>query len=609
MMSGMSKARIERLSAIAIGLCLATFPAAAQEPSPQARAAASRTERVVRDAQSANPGLRVKIDSNTGLPARVSGLAPADNNALPPIAASEPSRGEIEQAVRRFFSDTPMGSAFPQVSASTDDAAPRAASPIEYAPSNVRPDPDFPGQYIAQVQQRVDGVPIFGSSGKLTLNRALDVTQLTASFSAAPVASTAPQIPQGDAIQSARTALGANLQSRPEDDPLRGLAGRLADMPATATVTVFDPAVLRTIATPGPARLAWLVTIESFRIFIDAENRAVLHLYRDQHSALLRKVYDLNGGTTYPGAAVFDDTTPVALPNPGEDASKAFENSKKVYDYFAKKFGRDSFDDNDGGGPFGGGALEATVRYGTIKNAFWCVRADLQCSKADVMVYGPGYAGALDVVGHEMTHGVIAHEADLVYDGQPGAVNEALADIFGTLIENEQGGGNWIMGEALPGYSAAAPLRSLADPHLTGPDGVSHFDKNARFASATNRGQPDHISDLLTRVSKLCSSTGDFFNGCVHFNSGILNKAAFLISEGGTHTGISVTGIGAEKLGRIVYRSLTTKLNSASDLAEAGDAFVQSCLDLSTAGQSGFTAPDCISVEKAIQAVGLVAGS
>ena len=59
----------------------------------------------------------------------------------------------------------------------------------------------------------------------------------------------------------------------------------------------------------------------------------------------------------------------------------------------------------------------------------------LNCPKANVMVYGPGFAGALDVVGHEVTHGIIAHEADLVYADESGAVNEALADIFGTLIE------------------------------------------------------------------------------------------------------------------------------------------------------------------------------
>jgi Zn-dependent metalloprotease len=604
-----SKARADRLGMLAIVFTLMASQAVAQEPSREARATASRTERAVRDARAANPDVRVKIDLGTGLPSRISGLASSQTSDLPQIGASDPSRAEVEQAVRRFFAETAMGSAFPQIGASTEIPAGRPAAPIDYEPSNVRPDPDFPGQYIAQVEQRVGGVPVFGSSGKLTLNRTLDVTQLTASFSPAPVSSTEPQVPQDQAIASARGALAANLQAAPADDPLRSVAGRVLDMPATATITVFDPALLRSIVTPGPARLAWLVTIESFRIFIDAQTRGVLHLYRDQHSGLLRKVFDLNGGTTHPGVVAYDEAAAIAAANAADDASKAFDNSRKVYAYFAQNFARDSFDDSDGDGPLGGRPLEASVRFGAIKNAFWCVRADLECPKADVMVYGPGYAGALDVVGHEMMHGIIAHEANLVYDGQPGAVNEALADIFGTLIEHAEGGGNWTMGEALPGFSAEMPLRNLADPHLTGPDQVSRFDKNQRYAAATNRGQPDHMSDLLNRTHRLCSSTGDFFNGCVHFNSGILNKAAFLIAAGGTHTGITVTGIGDEKLGRIAYRALTTKLNSGSDFADAGDGFVQSCIDLSTTGLAGVTATDCDSVEKAFQAVGLVAGS
>lgn len=605
-MTGGYKPCIALLLTLATCVFLAIPPVAAQEPSAQVRAATAKTERVIRDVQAANPAMRARIEPATGLPSRISGLAPQTPGQPSIVASDPPSRGAIEQAVRGFFATNPIGSAFPQIGASIDGPSASLNAPVEYASSTIRSDPDFPGQYVAQVEQRVGGVPIFGSSAKLTLNQALVVTQLTANFSSAATNATTPQIPQAEAIQSARSALAANLQARPEDDPLRALSGRLAEMPATAEVTVFDPVILRTIVAPGPSRLAWLVTIESFRLFIDAETRALLHLYRDKPTGLLRKVLDLNGTQLHPGAVIFDEATGIATPNPAEDAAKAFANSRKVYDFFFGKFARDSFDDNDGEGPLGGGALEASVRYGTAANAFWCVRADLDCPKANVMVYGPGYAGALDVVGHEMAHGLIAHEANLIYDGQPGAVNEALADIFGTLIEHDTGSGNWVLGETLPGFSASAPLRNMADPQLTGADGVSRFNKNLPYA-ATNSGQPDHMSDLLTRTHRLCRSTGDVHNGCVHFNSGILNKAAHLIAEGGTHRGVTLTGIGVEKLGRLAYRSLTTKLNATSDLVSSGDAFVQSCIDLSNGGVSGFVASDCESVEKAFQAVGLAA--
>src|SRR5688572_12308600 len=102
------KARIGWCIASALCLSLAAAPLAAQEPSPQARATASRTEQMVRDARTANPALRVRIDPVTGLPTRVSGLA--QTTGLPPIIASEPSKEDVQRAVRSFFQATPMGS-------------------------------------------------------------------------------------------------------------------------------------------------------------------------------------------------------------------------------------------------------------------------------------------------------------------------------------------------------------------------------------------------------------------------------------------------------------------------------------------------------------------
>jgi Zn-dependent metalloprotease len=222
------------------------------------------------------------------------------------------------------------------------------------------------------------------------------------------------------------------------------------------------------------------------------------------------------------------------------------------------------------------------------------------------MVYGPGYAGALDIVAHEMTHGIIAHEKNLLYLNEPGAVNESLADIFGALIEYDArgDGGNWLIGEASPGFSITAPLRSLADPNLRDANGKSMFDRNARFSLA-NRGQPDHYSEVLTPDDQQCGSTAYQDNGCVHFNSGILNKFAYLISEGGLHRGVTVTGIGRYKLGRITYRAMTVGLNQSSTLGHAANAFVESCFELASAELGGIIPSDCEQVLAAQKAVGL----
>jgi Zn-dependent metalloprotease len=168
--------------------------------------------------------------------------------------------------------------------------------------------------------------------------------------------------------------------------------------------------------------------------------------------------------------------------------------------------------------------------------------------------------------------------------------------------------GNWLIGERAPGFSITSPLRSMSDPNLRGENGKSMFDKTARFSIA-NRGQPDNYADLLTTDDEQCASTAYQDNGCVHFNSGILNKFAYLIAEGGEHRGVSVKGIGRTKLARIAYRAMTVGLNQSSLLLEAANAFVDSCLELANAKLGAITPDDCQQVMGARNAVGLVVGS
>ena len=189
-------------------------------------------------------------------------------------------------------------------------------------------------------------------------------------------------------------------------------------------------------------------------------------------------------------------------------------------------------------------------------------------------------------------------------------MNEALSDIFGTLIEIDAkgDGGNWLIGESSPGFSISSPLRSLADPNMRDLEGRSLFQRTKRF-SLGNRGQPDHYSEVLTPDDEMCGSTAYQDNGCVHFNSGILNKFAYLISEGGTHRGVTVTGIGPQKLARLTYRTMTAGLNQSSGLQEAGAAFVEACFELADNRVAGFTEFDCTQVMASQQAVGLAGPS
>jgi cell wall-associated protease len=235
-----------------------------------------------------------------------------------------------------------------------------------------------------------------------------------------------------------------------------------------------------------------------------------------------------------------------------------------AYDYYKKVHRRNGLDGQ-------GGEIHSTVHYAKeYNNAFW---------NGYQIVFGDGdgetflpLSGALDVVAHELTHAVTENTANLIYEGESGAINEAISDIFGELIEfYAEKRIDWMIGEDVytPGISGDA-LRSLKDP--------------AAY------GYPDHYLNRYTGIED---------NGGVHINSSIINKAAYLISEGGTHYGVQVKGIGKEKLGKILYRALTCYLTSSSNFHQLRLAMIQATKDLYKDGQEVET------VNQAFHAVGI----
>jgi bacillolysin len=232
-----------------------------------------------------------------------------------------------------------------------------------------------------------------------------------------------------------------------------------------------------------------------------------------------------------------------------------------TFDYYKDTFGRISYDDN-------GAELHSTVHYSrSYNNAFW---------NGAQMVYGDGdgstfveLSGALDVVAHELTHAVTDSTADLIYQNESGAINESMSDIFGTLTEfHANNNPDWLVGEDIytPGTDGDA-LRSMSDPN------IDHY--TVRY-----QGTDD--------------------NGGVHWNSGIINKAAYLLSEGGTHYGVTVSGIGKDKMGEIFYRSLTQYLTASSNFSHLRAAAVQSATD-----EFGANSSEVASVHQAFDAVGV----
>ena len=235
----------------------------------------------------------------------------------------------------------------------------------------------------------------------------------------------------------------------------------------------------------------------------------------------------------------------------------AHVNMNIVYDYYKNTHGRNAIDGNDQSMI---SIIHVTDEGRPMDNAFWNGR---------VMAYGDGdqaflpLAGALDVAAHEVTHGVIENTAGLVYQFQPGALNESFADVFGVLVEPN----DFLLGEDIMRVNRAA-LRDLLNPD-----------------------NPNVLSDQPAHMNQFQNLNADQDNGGVHINSGIPNRAAALI----------IQIIGIEKTERIYYRALTTYLTRNSQFSDARNALEQAAIDLFTENSS-----EVLAVQQSFDDVGIV---
>ena len=155
---------------------------------------------------------------------------------------------------------------------------------------------------------------------------------------------------------------------------------------------------------------------------------------------------------------------------------------------------------------------------------------------------------ALDVAGHELTHGVVENTANLIYQNESGAMNESFADIFGAMIDRD----DWRIGEdvARPGAFPGGALRNISNPH-----------NGANTRDYGNGWQPEHMNERFT---------GSEDNGGVHINSGIPNYAYYKFA----------TAVGKETAERVFYRALSTYLTRSSGFNDLRYAVEQSARDL-----------------------------
>ena len=239
-----------------------------------------------------------------------------------------------------------------------------------------------------------------------------------------------------------------------------------------------------------------------------------------------RRISDAEGADRLPGRLVRREGQP-----PSGDAAvdQAYDGLGDTFEMFARVFARDSIDD-------AGMPLEATVHYGDrYDNAFW---------DGERMVFGDGdgevfrgFTQSISVIGHELAHGVTERTARLRYQGQSGALNEHISDVFGALVEQysmaqDAESATWLIGEGV--FTDAVEgraIRSMIEPGTAYDDDILGKDP-----------QPDHFDRYIDT---------DEDNGGVHLNSGIPNRAFALAA-------VELGGFAWEQAGRVWYDVLTS---------------------------------------------------
>lgn len=462
---------------------------------------------------------------------------------------------------------------------------------------------------LVTLQQTVAGVPVLG--GALTVSLTAD--NRVQSLSGRTTTETSPVLPSvlTSAAAAARTAILSTARAESVD------AGSLV---ASAPALVFyDPALLG-VPNPTAGRRVWSVDVTStgrlalrHRVLVDAVGGVIALQYSQTEAARSRVVCNAGDKVvdyTCPSRGAPAVASEASPPAAGSDAdvAAAYTQVGGVYDFYANVLGRDGIDGH-------GGAIASTVHVCDatddcpMDNAFW---------NGQQMVFGDGFPEADDVVAHELTHGVTDSTSSLFYLYQSGAIDESMSDVLGELYDQWNGTGRdtdgtggsidyrWMLGEDLP--AAEGVLRDMRTPGVA-PAGVP----------TPNFGpQPDSMISQLY-VADVDPKTGNpIDSGGVHTNSGVGNKAAELIVDGGTLNGVKVHGLGGAtaatrsaavaKAAHLYYLS-DLVLATGANYADLAATLTQACSELvghhladGHGGQVTMTTTDCASVREAVAA-------
>ena len=368
--------------------------------------------------------------------------------------------------------------------------------------------------------------------------------------------------------------------------------GPAAELIGDTQLRYFDPSLLG--LEDASVQLAWLVPLRdaaaAWSVYVDAHS-GVLLLSLPRHAQEFE--LDLHNGKNRSMFEMCTFGSNIGINSFPPDSVDAANNFRRVYDFWRGVFNRDSYDDD-------GEEIQVDINANLGLGG---VNAQYTDGFCDAFQFSTGMA-TLDIVGHEFTHAVDNSEGDLDYYAQSGALDESFADIFGYFVDND----DWLHGEG--SASARMPIAGIA--------GCVQIAASRDLSNPPCLGQPDHVlasisGDGLGLRTVLSSESDPPDNAYVHTNSGIHNKAAYLLINGGVFGGYTVRGIGESKARALFYVVLTGRLWSSAQLIDARYAAVDTARSFALNQQLqqpwlpgfGFTAADVCSVRTAYAAVGL----
>lgn len=507
----------------------------------------------------------LEVEFEDGLPVHVAGRVPAGT-------ASEPLWTRALAFLDTYRDLYQVGG---------DSSGPGAVLGDRFRPVRQQMDPD--GSAHVVLQQVRDGIPLHDVTLALHF-RGNDFTSSNGRWvpSHSPwyqtTVATTPTVPVQAAFRQAWLYVGGG--GTPDPSTLVGRPGLVYYWPILdhdATWVPPSPPPPPGIIEPEDIPvLAWRLVVDApggpFDVVVDALDVKVREATTRRRQALDLEVFNARGqtsGTCFnwpddPSVEYADEEGRLDRVSERADGELAYESIRAVYRYYRDEHGRRSYDGDDS-------QIEiffnvGNDEWGGSANASW-----VSGPGCDIAQFGDGWP-TLDSMAHEFTHGVTDDTAGLVYRRSPGAINEHMSDVFGSLVDND----DWLQGDELPGNGnncgGGVPNGTLRDlsnpPNCTASDGNPFPDHMNQFRRLAAGQEPGDSND----------------EGWVHTNSSIPNKVAYLVAAGGTHNGLTITGLGRATMGDIWYRVLVKYLSERSRFSDLRAAARSAARDLHGAG-------------------------